>query len=309
MYFKYFDTFNYLLNSKDYELVDIFKKIAFTSTTLNNKKVFFDYYVVDGDSLENISNKFYNDPSLSWFILLCNNFTNRNEFPQSIDLIEQTANAIYPGSSLYFWEYIPNMLPGDFLVKCTVSGETITAFDVTKYAVVQEYNSIFRYAIVTENVGLTFDDYIAIKRGTGNTNVDVSFNVVTEANGATKTRSFSQIKRITKAIDSPSEFLNSNNNYLSPYYVTDLLEVPSNAIGIYPTGTLSDLKTVRNTKLSSFISNPSSVGYKSIFNQYLEDNNKNRIIKIMNPQYLNFVFEAIQELLSDNTIRTKVIDL
>jgi hypothetical protein len=309
MYFKYFNTFSYNLNFKNYDYVNIFKKVVFSNRTLNSKKIFSDYYVIDGDTIENIARKFYDDPGLSWFILICNNFTNRDEFPQSIDLIEQTARNKYPGSSLYFYEYIPDMRAGDVLVKCTVSGETITSVDTSKYGVVQEYNSVLRYAIVTENKGLTFDDYVTIKRSGSNSTIDVNYQVVTAANASPVTRNFVQIKRITNATDSPVEFLNLNGNYLSPYYVNDTYEVPSNTIGIYTTVDLSDNKTVRNTTLNTFINNPSVISYKSIFGQFLENNNKNRIIKIMKPVYLQYAFEVMQELLTNDNIRTKTIDI
>jgi hypothetical protein len=309
MYFKYFDTFSYLLNNKNYDFVDIFKRISFSIKTKENKSIFTDYYVVDGDSAENIANKFYGDPGLGWFVLLCNNFTRRDEFPLSIEQIEKNARARYPGSSFYFLEYIPELKAGDILIKCTVSGGDITSYDTTKYAIVQEYNNVIRYAIVNENVGLQNNDYVAIKRLVNEKTVDVFYDVLLEEDVLAESRNFVQIKKITEAIQSPIEFLNANSNYISPYYINTQYEAKSNAIGIYSTANIADLNTVANTTLYSFVNNTASVSTRTIFQKYIEANNKNRILKLVKPVYAGEVFSAMQELLLDDEIRIKNIEV
>lgn len=309
MYFKFFDTFPYTLNNKDYEFINLFKRIAFSNKTKNNKKIFTDYYVSTGDTPEYIAHRFYNDESLGWFIILINDLVNKTQFPVGLDEVERNARLKYPGSSIYFKEYIPNLIPGDILVKCTISGENVVTVDNTKYAIVQEYNNTFRYAIVTENKGLSQNDFVVLKRLTKQSGDDVTYPVLLSANSTEVIRNFAQISKITEAIESPIEFLNANSNYRSPYYINDQYEAKSSAIGTYATPTLSDVNTVANTLLVSYLNGITTPNIKTIFSKYVEDNNKNRIIKILKPVYTQRVFSAIQELLMDNNIRIKTIEI
>jgi hypothetical protein len=309
MYFKYFNTFPYSLKDREYQFVDIFKRISFSNKSKNNKKIFSDYYVVDGDTAESIAKKFYNDPSLSWLVLTFNNFLNQNEFPLSLDKIENNARQRYPGNSLYFYEFMQNIKPGDVLVKCTVSGNEITSFDTTKYAVVQEYNSVFRYIIIRQNYGLEENDFVCIKRLDGSDINDVVFDVQLEQDELPIGRNFAQIKKITDAIDSPVEFLNSNLNYVSPYYINDLNEAKSSSVGIYDPFDLTDTNTVKNTNINSYILGSGTFSTKTIFDNYVEENNRNRIIKLINPRYLNDAFLGFQELIFNDNIRIKNIEI
>jgi len=306
MYFKGFDTISYELLSKEYEFINIFKKISFSNETRNNRMVFSDYYVIDGETIENISRTFYGNESLSWLILLANNFTNRNEFPQSLDKIESLALQTYPGNSFYFFEYTPNIKAGDVFVKYDPN---TNIYDTTKYAVVQEYNSIFRYAIVRNSTGLSQNDIVGIKRLDGNNVSDVYFDVIENENSEIQNKKYLSIRKITKAIDSPTQFLNSNLNYKSPYYVNDSLEIASNTIGIYSPTSSTDRKTIYNTSLYSYSSGASTPLMKTIFQDYVDKNNKNRIIKILKKIYVNQVLQALQELLTTNDLRSKTISI
>jgi len=309
MYFRYFDTFSYELNSRDFDFSNIFKRLAFSAKTMNNKKIMSDYYVIEGDTLENIAKEFYGDEKLSWLILLTNSMISKYEFPQSLDKIESLAKSKYPGSAFSFDEYMPEIRSGDILIKCTVSGNEITSYDADKYAIVQEYNNIFRHALVRENIGLAEGDFVSIKRLDSNSSiVDVKINVVLSAVSVPTIRNFVQLKRIEKAIDSPVEFLNANSNYISPYYINDTYEAASNALGVY-SAAVSDSNTIYNTILYSYIRNISTPSMKTILQEYIEDNNKNRIIKVLKPKYVNVVMAAIQELLTNSEIRTKTIDI
>jgi hypothetical protein len=104
------------------------------------------------------------------------------------------------------------------------------------------------------------------------------------------------------------------------FYIDDVLQLTSTSIpafdasyfngaavahGFYDSNTTSaqlELFSMNSTKTPLF-------NYKSNLQNYIYENDKNRIIKILKPQYIPVVRGAIQELITSTEIKTKVIEI
>jgi hypothetical protein len=305
MYFKFFPEFTYTLRNRDYSFADIFRRVAFSTQSLQNQKLFIENYVIDGETLESIAQKYYNDPSLGWLILLANNLTSFEEFPMSEGELNRIANNKFSGNSYFFNEYMPDLRVGDVAIKVTIVNNEVSTIDNSNYGVIKEYNSLMRYVWIKSLTGtLSANDYVVFKRLAGNEVIDVPHVQYTNATPTSVTKSYAQIKKVTTNQLSPEVFIDSNGNYVSGYYIDSSYEAKSSALGYYATATLSDTNTIYNTLLYDFINSTGTTTYRTKLDQYISDNSSRRIIKILKPQYVGQVFFAIQELVTSNDQRT-----
>lgn len=77
-FFNNFPLIGYSLDENalqgDYVLVtNIFRRIKIKSEILNKAKVYYPYFIKDGDTPENIAHRYYGSVDFYWIILLCNN--------------------------------------------------------------------------------------------------------------------------------------------------------------------------------------------------------------------------------------------
>ena len=72
------------------ELVDVFRRIAFTEETLNSLESFVDYVVPDGYTPDRCALEFYGDANWFWVVLLSNNILSvEGEWPKSQNKIQR----------------------------------------------------------------------------------------------------------------------------------------------------------------------------------------------------------------------------
>jgi len=66
--------FSFLGNIKinDVLLKNIFRKITSLDKFLDDKNLYFDHYIIDGQSPESLARYFYDDPELFWLIMIPN---------------------------------------------------------------------------------------------------------------------------------------------------------------------------------------------------------------------------------------------
>jgi len=313
MYFNFFPKFNYTLRNKEYEFSDIFRRISFSTESLENTKAFFENYIIQGESLEEISNKYYKSPDYSWLILMANNFTRYEDFPLSEDELLRQADVRYKGKAYFFDRYMPNIRPGDVAVKVFVdANQNIISYDNDTYGVVKEYDSVFRYVWIKDPVGtITTGTYLAFIRLENNTVEPVNYNYITSLNGSTITTNIARPAKITTKLEAPSMFLNGNLNYVSPYYIDSEYEARSTAIGNYTNGDLSDVNTINNTYLNKYLASnvAGAFSIRSVGDDYIRSNSGTRIIKLLRPSYLSQVFSKIQEQISTNANKSITIDI
>lgn len=301
MYLKYFPNFTYQLNNREYTFLDIFRRVAFSTKSLNNNSLFYTHYITEVDNLENLAFRYYGDPKLSWLILLVNNISGPIEFPQSEDYLNTIASERFSGKSFFFYEYLPMIKAGDVLVQTD---------DSSKYAVVKEYDAKLRY-IWTKNTNITTaGNSYYIKRLIGDTVNDINFEIIAIYPDIEVTDTCF-LRRIINNIDTPIDFYQSTNkNYISPYFINSTTEASSKTIGIF-SGTQDQNFSIYNTLLGNYMRNNLNSSYfvKTKLQQFIEDNNKNRIIKILKKEYLSPVVTAIRELLVTNTNRKLEIEI
>ena len=313
MYFENFPKLTYTFSEKIYELSDIFRRVAFSQTSLNNRFIFNDYYMVDGETLESVADKIYGDSTLSWILLLANNITTQFDIPQRSEKLENYLNNKYPGKILYFSQYLKNIQPGDFLAQVTVVSEQITSTSTTNYAVIKDYDPVFRYITVNSIYGsLSVGTNVGFYRKVGNSYQNITFDVIETVNGDIEEKGYASILKISNEKDASVNFISSTGNYLSPYSTSLTFNVKSNAIGTYNPSVSSDTETIYNTTLYKYMNNTSNSLLSSVqtHSTLLYENNESaRIIKILKPGYVADVISEIQILLNSETEKIKNIEV
>jgi len=282
MYFRKFPTLEYQFNNKTYTFLDIFRRVKFDNATLNNKKIFFEYYLTDGETLEKISSKYYNTPDYWWVLILSNNILNNLEMPTDENFIQSYIDTKFDGKSLYFSDYMPELLPGDVIAGVTLSGNNISETSQTNYAVVYEYNKTFRYVRVKEIFGtINQNDNVGFYRNDANTLV--THDVIISSGGSIIKRPWATVKKIEDYKDSPIQFNDTKDNYISPYFVNSTIETRSTSIGNYTGASLTDTETITNTLLYKFMTSVNDSNLNSVTTNETKvksDNEKLRTIKV-----------------------------
>lgn len=103
MYFENFPLLYYTLddNTTGQVIQDVFRRVVLSSEIRTRNVLYETYDIQDGDTPEMLSDKFYNDPSLYWVILLTNEILDpRFDWPMEWYRLEKYINKKYP-SNLY----------------------------------------------------------------------------------------------------------------------------------------------------------------------------------------------------------------
>lgn len=303
MYLEKFPTLTYTFNNTEYSLVDIFRRVSFKQSSLENTSAFFTYYVQDNDTPENIARNFYKDSNLWWLVLLPNNIISNNEFPISENNLTTYIETKYPGKVLFFTEYMPNLKAGDIVAGVTLDANQ-TAIQNTSnvnYGVISNYNKTFRYVVINEIYGdLGVNNIVGFYDKDSN---ELNHDYISTSGDQPKTKSWATIRLIKDEKDAPVEFLNATSDFVSPYSVNNTIDSKSTAIGIYNTTTLTDVNTINNTSLFKYITtvSDSNVSFiKTIQSKAISDNEKFRSIRLLNPKYSTLVINEILSLINSN---------
>jgi hypothetical protein len=184
-YFEFFPKIEYNFNNqKTLEMVDIFRKVSFTQTTLNNEALFDKFYLSNGGSPEIVSFNLYGSSQFSWMLFASNQIVNPHvNWPREYTSLISELNSKYNGKVYYICR-IPNILPGDVMIKIqrascndpSVGGDASSAENytgcslsyedpITTYKIVKEWNQELRYILgVGGSSDFTEGDTFAILR-------------------------------------------------------------------------------------------------------------------------------------------------
>ena len=319
IYFNKFPKLSYNFNNSEKEIVDIFRRVVFSTKTLNNKKIFSDYYVTSGETLDSIAYNLYNSSNYTWILMSANNLANPLEFPQGEEYLLKSISETYTGKAIYSKVNLKDIVKaGDVVAKVTLNGSytnantIISTTDEQNYAIVRSYDPIMRVLWVDNIVGtLSADDILGIYRlGSDGVVGGVNFSIILNKDEAITQRNFLKIEKISDYSKSVVQFTDATGNYFSPYYYNSTKEVPSNALGIYSSAEFDKL-TINGTALQKFVDDdtPLHSGTITLEQKVIQDNSKFRIIKVLNGQYLSVVTSRLFELLSSNERKTLVLDL
>lgn len=185
MYFDFFPKLDYTFNNgQTIEMVDIFRKVSFSQTTLTNDAIFDTYYLSSGGSPEIVSYNLYGSSRFSWILFASNRLINPHKnWPREYTSLITELNTKYNGKT-YHINRVPNLLPGDVMIKLqrascfddevgadASSGENYTGCvfsyenPITTYKIIKEWNQEFRYIIgVGGSTEFSLGDTFAILR-------------------------------------------------------------------------------------------------------------------------------------------------
>jgi hypothetical protein len=112
MYFKGFPQFLYDFNYGDRVktsiVKDITRNVRLRKEILSNVTLFDEYDIIDGETPEMISEKFYGTPEYHWVVMLCNDkYDYRADFPLPEAVLEKHIASVYNPtlySSDWYWD-------------------------------------------------------------------------------------------------------------------------------------------------------------------------------------------------------------
>lgn len=291
MYFKDFPKLNYTFqNGKTIQVADVFRKVSFSQTLLNNDSAFLSSLLSQGESPEQIATLVYGDPNLSWLLFLSNNLINPHsdwgtEHSQVLEIIK----ANYTGNS-YFILNLPALLENDIAVYCNGDGEN---WDFSKYTVIHDWNRQFRYF-----------------RGGGGNGSLIQGDYVIFFRRNTETDDFELISPIVSVIQKKVEFYNTitqfdndvsiinpynivNDGSLTTYYASSTSTSTSIGIPDY-----TDSSTIRNTMIYKYMTGLSFPGsVTTILDQQLKQNYKKQHVNILKPEFKPSAIELFKRAL------------
>lgn len=348
MYFNKFPKIQYdFPNLVGLEVQDIFRRIQFTENSKNDLRNFEDYFVTEGETPDQVADKFYGDSRFWWLVLLCNNIIDvENEWPKSMNEIDNLFSGFLTGNSYYLFEGL-DVREGDVLVKRdTVSiADTLThggtaGIDIDIYGIIDSYDPLLRRIDVKSGSG-TFnegDEVHIFRRGVqgfqsiggfGETGCYQPYFGSTSCVGisgpesndtfnhwgslcATVGSTFGIIQKKSDIKDAVLTFQYQGND-VNPYsaFITG---VDGQADG--PSGdffTHDSLCGVTGTVLYHYITDSlnEQVDVIDRYQDIMKTNDRNRNIKLVTPRFSAIIISEIEGLLSGTVPRgtTRIVEL
>jgi hypothetical protein len=308
MYFNKFNRLKYTINGREYELLDIFSRVAFIYPYISNQ-VWDSYLVQEGESPEDIARSVYGDTALSWFILMQNNILNDDEWYEGDGKFINLLSEKYSGDAIYITN-LPKLQEGDLVVKVTsISGSTVSEIDEDTFRIVKDFDKQFRYVWGVKGSGIFLpNDKIAFARKINN---NVEFLSFTDSLTGTSTQ-YTTVKYVESKNQAPIYFVKVNNRITVPptvEYDGEILDdyIDQNNISTDPTDTQLNFT---NTLLYWYMTHNGSAPsiekhtfYKDLYNKYYAGQQ----ILIMKTQYAAGVISEIYNALSSNEIGKRII--
>ena len=343
MYFNRFPKIEYdFPQLAEVQVQDIFRRVQFTELTTKDKRNFEEYLVVEGETPDEIANRFYGSPSYWWLVLLCNNIIDvENEWPKSVHEIDNLFSGFLTGNSYYLFETL-DAREGDIIVKRdTISvddgGGGTAGIDIDKYGIVDNYNPLLRKMDVKVGSGtLNAGDEIHVFRkgvegnyesvgGFGETGCyqpyyGATFCVQVTGPGefhwgtlcATQGSTFGIIQKKDSIKDSLVSFKYKGDD-VNPYS-SFLINVSGHDIG--PSGdffSYDSLCGMTGTILYDYITDNmnSEVDSLTTFADILNTNDRNRNIRLIVPRMADVIVGELETLLGGTVPRgtTRLLEL
>jgi Base plate wedge protein 53 len=314
MLFKNYPKLTYRIAERDVLLSDIFKNVSFAD--VDSSAAFSDYYIQDGDSPESISTTLYGSPIYSWLVLLPNKILSlKTDWFLSLQEHNRLLDINYGGDA-YYISALPDIKPGDILVKVTgTGGVTATAIDVDTYRFIADFDPYFR-----KIRGICGS-------GTINSGDSVLFARQNKINGTVEPLSFNSkdytpvsvnhtdVLYTEKYLDSILYFIDMSNVILDPYRygITGASAAKTTTTYSNPAGTTVNdnfAKTVLYRYGVCGGTPPFAINKKTISeNQELEYISKQKI-RVLKPEFAPLVVSTLtNELQSSAVFKTITITI
>ena len=325
MYFEKMESINYSFPGlPDLEVADIFRRVKFTDKTLEETQNFIEVLVPEGSRPDDIARTYYGSSRYWWLVLFSNSmFDVQSEWPKSSGQIKSMFANFLNGDSYFVLEDL-DISEGDIVVKRDV-GKT-GGIDKDHFGVVDSYDRILHRINVKRKVGtISASDEICafgrddqgqwtnpITSGFGQTgcfrqNVDaISCTAFTapDANAAplcaTAGATFARIQKKTSIKEGVSRFsyksgdtIDEINPYTNGGLTHDYFQF-RNMCGL--TGTLL-------YKYMTGASLPEEVSIITVEEEIVYDNDRNKVIKLLNANLTNLVATEVESLMKGNVPR------
>lgn len=109
---SYFSTFSLVRYNKELQ-INLTRRVSIDESFKNDPAVYYMYDIQDTDTPENVSDRFYDDPQLSWVVLQFNDIINVfEEWPRSQYELEQYINSKYDDP--YAIHHYEHMATGEY---------------------------------------------------------------------------------------------------------------------------------------------------------------------------------------------------
>ena len=309
MLFKRYPKINYTFqDDKTIEVVDIFRKISISQSTLTNFNFFDTIIVSNGDTPEQVSRNLYDSEQFSPFILMTNQIINPNrDWATEFTTFNTELSNTYSGTALFTYK-MQNAKVNDIVVKTDSTGRNLVTSVWGR--VEEDYDKVLRKTLVKQISG-TFaeNDYFIILRKDGN-----KFKLVSDTPGG-------RLVRVQSELSLPYKFYDQYGNTINPYRIvnrstqtlTDL--VADSDTEITTNLPYTNTTTLYNTVLflyitSSAILSGAKIKVVSINDFENKRNEKNQTVKVPKRSFINTLFTLYdQSLLLDRVDRSTFVDV
>ena len=309
MLFKRYPKINYTFqDDKTIEVVDIFRKISISQSTLTNFNFFDTIIVSNGDTPEQVSRNLYDSEQFSPFILMTNQIVNPNrDWATEFTTFNTELSNTYSGTALFTYK-MQNAKVNDIVVKTDSTGRDLVTSVWGR--VEEDFDKVLRKTLVKQISG-TFaqNDYFIILRKDNN-----SFKLVSDTPGG-------RLVRVQSELSLPYKFYDQYGNTINPYRIvnrstqtlTDL--VADSDTEITANLPYTNTTTLYNTVLflyitSSAILSGAKIKVVSINDFENKRNEKNQTVKVPKRSFINTLFTLYdQSLLLDRVDRSTFVDV
>jgi Base plate wedge protein 53 len=306
MLFKNYSTIEYVIGNKTVTLLDIFRNISFTN--IETSKAFDDYYIQDGETPETVSAKLYANTAFSWVVMLVNNLANiKQDWFQSQFAEMRYQESTIGGDAIYI-PALPDLVPGDILVKVTATGPNgASAIDNQIYRHIADFDPYFRKIRGICGAGqFTTGDLILFARQNSNNGTVNPLEFEDQSGTGTKIN-YTSILLSEPYRKSVIYFYNSSNVVIDPYRTgaSGSDSIKSSTTYLNPNDVLTENNFTYSLLYKYGLSGgtaPDNLLKKEVGSDVNDKYLKKQKIKVLKPEYLTTVVNAIENALQSNEL-------
>lgn len=310
-YFNKFPRVNYSFDNGDSTktAVDIVKRVKFRDYIKENSEMFVEYQLRDGDTPDIVADKVYGDSKLHWVIMLLNDVTNPYyDWALSQQNLEAYAFNKYRGETYFLTDWsTEDALPVDFepVRNDTIMGVSGSAVDPATNPFPYNANSA---ALVRRWDKTQSKLEVTGVTGAGFSSGDYIVAIGTSADGSTYNMSARISRKISQSISALHHFENSVDGTVlnplgsAPQGTTGLQAIVGNTGGVSgPNAPAFDFYEAvcgfTSTLLYGYMVNDSNTYVKTNLDYEDSENETNRTIKLVRPEYIQRIIEDFEKLM------------
>lgn len=302
-YFDYFPKLRYKFpNGVSVEMMDIFRNVKIKR--LLDKPELFEYYALtDGERPEGIANKYYEEPSLYWLVLMANGIEDVNmEWPRFTEDEDRTLTNQYSGYAFFFNEEM-KLQKGDIIAKYDVSSDGSVSGD---YGVVYSHDfSLNKTEVRNHNFTTS-----TITTGTSSLNTYYVFRETGNGQFITLGNELTP-KRIENLKDAVLYFRHKDGYVLSPSLkFVNAASFSNLDVNLFPTNNQkASVNTVLQKYLNGRVDLLTDADISIVTLQSQLDENASNTIRLIRKEFVGSIVGEISRLLSEGGSQSSIVSL